>query len=341
MAKQCFSLFVGLVLFLCPLVAATADLNNPTGSHGLVLIDKRGAHVRFLDPSTFKELSNLEVGNAPHDLAISPDHRTVYIPVYGDGVYGNNPHPGHTIAVIDLASRQLTATIDVAPYQAPHGIQVDAAGKLYVTCDLSRKLLVIDPKTRAIESAIDTEGTGHWVAILPDGSKAYVPNKNDRPFISVIDVKARKMVARVPAPNGIQGIAVSPDGKRVVAVDFAEPTLLVIDTASDTVVDRVALQGATKAAFKPRYTPDGSKLLVSSIAQEQGQVYVINTSDLHGRQQVLTVGKNPMGFGFASDGKTALVANDGDGTVTVVDLDQVKVVSSFKAGTGIETASYY
>jgi hypothetical protein len=27
--------------------------------------------------------------------------------------------------------------------------------------------------------------------------------------------------------------------------------------------------------------------------------------------------------------------------VTVVDLDQVKVVSSFKAGTGIETASYY
>jgi DNA-binding beta-propeller fold protein YncE len=115
----------------------------------------------------------------------------------------------------------------------------------------------------------------------------------------------------------------------------------VIDTASDTVVDRVALQGATKAAFKPRYTPDGSKLLVSSIAQEQGQVYVINTSDLHGRQQVLTVGKNPMGFGFASDGKTALVANDGDGTVTVVDLDQVKVVSSFKAGTGIETASYY
>jgi hypothetical protein len=35
------------------------------------------------------------------------------------------------------------------------------------------------------------------------------------------------------------------------------------------------------------------------------------------------------------------VANDGDGTVTVIDLDQMKVVSSFKAGTGIETASYY
>ena len=330
-----------IAALVVPAVVLAADLNNPTGSHGLVLIDKRGAHVRFVDPSSYKELSNLEIGDAPHDLAISPDHKTVYIPIYGDGVYGKNPHPGHTIAVIDLATRQVTATIDVSPYIAPHGIQVDSRGKLYVSCDLSRKLLVIDPKTRAIEAAIDTEGTGHWVAVLPDGSKAYVPNKNDKLFISVIDLKARKMIGRIPAPNGIQGIAESPDGKRVVASDLAEPTLLVIDTATDSVIDRVAVQGMTRGSFKPRYTPDGSKILVCSIGQGQGQVNIINTADLHGKQQVLEVGKNPMGFAFAPDGRTALVANDGDGTVTVIDLDQMKVVSSFKAGTGIETASYY
>jgi DNA-binding beta-propeller fold protein YncE len=330
-----------IAALVLPAVVLAADLNNPTGSHGLVLIDKRGAHVRFVDPSSYKELSNLEIGDAPHDLAISPDHKTVYIPIYGDGVYGKNPHPGHTIAVIDLTTRQVTATIDVSPYIAPHGIQVDSRGKLYVSCDLSRKLLVIDPKTRAIEAAIDTEGTGHWVAVLPDGSKAYVPNKNDKLFISVIDLKARKMTGRIPAPNGIQGIAESPDGKRVVASDLAEPTLLVIDTSSDSVIDRVVVQGMTRGSFKPRYTPDGSKILVCSIGQGQGQVNIINTADLHGKQQVLEVGKNPMGFAFAPDGRTALVANDGDGTVTVIDLDQMKVVSSFKAGTGIETASYY
>jgi DNA-binding beta-propeller fold protein YncE len=330
-----------IAALILPAVILAADLNNPTGSHGLVLIDKRGAHVRFVDPSSYKELSNLEIGDAPHDLAISPDHKTVYIPIYGDGVYGKNPHPGHTIAVIDLATRQVTATIDVSPYIAPHGIQVDSRGKLYVSCDLSRKLLVIDPKTRAIEAAIDTEGTGHWVAVLPDGSKAYVPNKNDKLFISVIDLKTRKMIGRIPAPNGIQGIAESPDGKRVVASDLAEPTLLMIDTATDSVIDRVAVQGMTKGSFKPRYTPDGSKILVCSISQGQGQVNIISTADLHGKQQVLEVGKNPMGFAFAPDGRTALVANDGDGTVTVIDLDQMKVVSSFKAGTGIETAAYY
>jgi YVTN family beta-propeller protein len=48
-----------------------------------------------------------------------------------------------------------------------------------------------------------------------------------------------------------------------------------------------------------------------------------------------------MGFAFSADGKTALVANHGDGTVSVVDLEKAEVVRSFKAGTGIETLAYY
>jgi YVTN family beta-propeller protein len=335
-------LFALAALLVCTAIAAAASLdpNNPTGKNGLILIDKLGNHARFIDPTTFKELSSIELEVAPHDLAISPDHKTVYIPIYGDGVYGRNPHPGHTIAIIDLPSRQLTGSIDVSPYQAPHGIQIDSKGTLYVTCDLSRKLLVIDPKKRSIEAAIDTEGTGHWVAVLPDGSKAYVANKDDRPFVSVIDLKTRKLINRVPAPKGTQGIVASPDGKHVVAVDNGAPALLVIDTATDTVAGRIVLEGTTQAAFKPRYTPDGSRLVVCSMGSS-AVVNILDTKDLHGKQTVLTVGKDPMGFAISPDGKTLLVANHGDGTVSVISLAEGRVVSSFKAGTGIETLSYY
>jgi YVTN family beta-propeller protein len=319
--------------------AGRVDLNNPTGTHGLLVIDKIGRHVRFFDPSNFQEISSLEVGVAPHDLAISPDHKFAYVPVYGDGVYSRNPNPGHTIAIIDLASRQVAGTIDVSPYQAPHGIQIDDAGQIYVTCDLSRKLLVIDPKERKIEAAIDTEGTGHWVAVLPDASKAYVVNKNDRLFVSVIDLKKRRIVARIPAPNGTEGIAASPDGKHVVVVDHLEPKILVIDTSNDRVVVTIPLEGNSKASFKPRFSLDGSKLLVCNLAERL--VNVIDLADPHGKQQVLTVGKDPMGFAFAPDGKTVLVANHGDGTVSVIDLSQNKVVSSFQGGSGVESLAYY
>jgi YVTN family beta-propeller protein len=68
---------------------------------------------------------------------------------------------------------------------------------------------------------------------------------------------------------------------------------------------------------------------------------VLDARNLHGKQRVFPVGKDPMGFGFAPDGKTLLVANHGDGTVTVIDLKASKVTDTFKAGTGIETLAYY
>jgi hypothetical protein len=91
--------------------AAGSDPNSATGTNGLILVDKVGRQIRFLDPSTFKEVSSFPAGVAPHDVAISPDHTTAYTPIYGDGIYGRNPNPGHEIAIIDLASREQTQPV--------------------------------------------------------------------------------------------------------------------------------------------------------------------------------------------------------------------------------------
>jgi len=328
------------VIAALALPAANLDFNNPTGTQGLIMIDKLGGFVRFFDPASLKELSSFAIPDGPpHELAISPDHETAYIPIYGDGVYGRNSHPGHVIAIVDLASKKMTGTIDISPYIAPHGLQVDANGVLYATCDLSRKFLVIDPKTRAITAAIDTEGTGHWIAVLPDGSKAYVANKNDRPFVSVIDIKARKMNGKVSMPNGTQGITVSPDGKSVLAVDYKDPKFFVIDAKTDQVVDTIAVEKNARGPFRVKYSPDGLKLVTCD--DQQGLANIISTKDMHGAQQVVTVGKTPFGIAFSADSKTALVSNHGDGTISVIDLTSSKVANTFKAGTGIETLSYY
>ncbi len=330
---------VGIVLCSGLLVAARVELNHPTGTAGLFLVDKLGAHLRFFDPVTFQEQSSIEVPANPHDFVFSADHELAYVPIYGDGVYGRNPHPGHEIAIVDLAGRKLAGTIDIAPHRAPHGIQIAPDGTLYVACDLDRQVLVIDPKTRTITAAIDTEGTGHWIAILPDGSKLYVTNKTDRPFISVLDLKARKMVGKIPAPNGTEGVAASPDGKMVVAIDHSEPVMIIIDPATDQVTARIPLKDQTKGAYKVYFSPDGKKLLTMSMAAKQ--VNVLDTENLRGEQKMVPTGKDPMGFAFSADGKTLLVANHGDGTVSVIDLRKMEVEKTFHAGTGIETLSYY
>jgi len=318
---------------------ALLDPNNPTGTGGLIMIDKRGDVVRFFDPATLKEISNLKLEAPPHELSISPDHKTAYVPLYGDGVYGANPHPGHQIVMIDLTSRKVAATIDVSPYQAPHGLQVDNNGTLYATCDISRKLLIIDPKTRAIVSAIDTEGTGHWAAVLPDGSKAYVANKNDRMFVSVIDLKARKMVGRVPMPKGTQGITASPDGKRVLAIDYTDPQFYVIDTATDKIIDTVVVEKNTVGPFRARYSPDGSILMTANHMNALANIF--DARNFHAAQKTMPVGQQAFGIAFSADGKTALVSNHGDGTISVIDVTKAQVIRTFTAGTGIETLAYY
>lgn len=317
--------------------AAAESLNHTTGTDGVLLIDKLGGHVRFFDPATLAERSNIELPKNPHDFALSADHRFAYVPIYGPGVYGRNPEPGHELYVLDLRERKVAKVIDLAPYRSPHGVQIDANGLLYVTAELERKILVVDPAAGRIVAAIDHEGSGHWLAVLPDGSKAYVANKNDRPFVTVIDLAARKQIGTIAMPRGTQGIAASPDGTRVIAMDLAEPTLAVVDTATDRVLERVRLADATEPAYKAYYSPDGQWLLTMA-----GSVIdIFDAANLGAPQRSVKVGASPMGIAFSADGKTALVANHGDGTVSVVDIATAKVTRTFTAGTGIETLTYY
>jgi YVTN family beta-propeller protein len=323
----------------CVSAALVADVNHPTGTKGLLLIDKLGGTIRFFDPATFKERSSVKVATNPHDFALSADRKTAYVPLYGDGIYGRNPNPGHEVLVVDMESMKVAASIDVSPYRAPHGIQIDNNGTVYVTSDLDRKVIVIDPKTRKMTKAIDTGGNSHWIGILPDGSKIYATNKSDPPIVSVIDVKAGKMVSKIDVPGGTQGVAVSPDGKQVIVMASAEPTALVIDPAKDAIVDRIALKDQKGAAYKAYHSPDGKYLLTMNLGSTL--INIFDAKNLRAPQRTVTAGKDPMGIAFSADGKTALVANHGDGSVSVIDLQKMETVSMFKGGTGIETLTYY
>ena len=233
------------LVFLSPLalVAAGDAPNHPTGTTGLLMVDKLGGHVRFFDPATMQERSNLKLPANPHDFVFSSDHKLAYVPIYGPGVYGRNPNPQHHLYVLDLGTRAVSKVIDLSPYKSPHGIQIAPDGTVYVTAELDRKIVQVDPVRGRVIGAIDVEGSAHWMAILPDGSKMYVANKDDRLFVSVVDLKTKKIVARVPMAKGTQGITASPDGRAVIAMDLAAPVLAVIDPKTDQVTERITLQG--------------------------------------------------------------------------------------------------
>src|SRR5262249_11748011 len=161
----------------------------------------------------------------------------------------------------------------------------------------------------------------------------------DRLFVSVIDLKARKMVGQVPMPKGTQGITASPDGKRVLAIDYADPKFYVIDTTTDKIIDTVSVEKNTVGPFRARYSPDGAVLL--TVNHMNAVANIFDARNLHAPQKTLQVGQQAFGIAFSADGKTALVSNHGDGTITVIDMVKNQVLRTFTAGTGIETLAYY
>src|ERR1700750_91128 len=228
-----------------------ADANFTTGGNGLIAVYTIGNQILFLDPRTYATTLTLDAF-APrvHELAISPDHKTAYVPIYGDGIHGKNPHPGHLIALLDLVDRRHAGDFSTYPYLAPHGLRWGPQGQLYCVCENSGVVLEMDPATGAIEHGIGVESNkAHRLEVLPDGSKLYTENEEDT-FASVVDLSARRLIKRIPTPNGTAGIGMSPDGRTIVLVDALEPRILVVDTAADEGRANIALDGHEHAGQK-------------------------------------------------------------------------------------------
>jgi DNA-binding beta-propeller fold protein YncE len=313
------------------------DANFATGTNGLIAVDKIGNQILFLDPDTYATTLTLDAF-APrvHELAISPDHQTAYVPIYGDGIHGKNPHPGHLIAVFDLAAERHAGDFSTYPYLAPHGLRLGPQGQLYCVCENSGVVLEMDASTGAINHVIEVgSDKAHRIEVTPDGSKLYSENEEDT-FACVIDLKARKRIKKIPAPNGLAGIGMSPDGKTIVLVDAKLPQIMVLDTECDEIVRTVQLKEHEKAAQIARYSPDGKYLVVTSYDAPLGTIFDSRLET----QRLLQLGRGPMNMAFHPDGHTLLTANHDAGSLAVVDLEQAEVLRTVPAGVGVETLSF-
>ncbi|MEP7031893.1 MAG: cytochrome D1 domain-containing protein [Pseudolabrys sp.] len=303
---------------------------------GMIAVDKIGCKILFLNPQTYETETVLDgFQRTVHELLVIPETDRAYVPIFGDGIHGRNMNPGHVLHVIDLANRKVADTIDLSPLSAPHTVRRGADGLIYITCENSAKVAVIDPKTNKMIDAIDSGSTnGHRLCISNDGKRLYTDNEEDA-TISVIDLPARKLLDKIKTPQALAGIAVSNDGKTVVAVSDEQPVLFLIDTTAGKVTREVKLEGVPKAAQIARYSPDGKLLVVSSL--NSNMVSIIDA--IFGAQCAVPVGSQPMDFAFRRD--ELFVGCQGDGSMHVIDIPARRVKQSFQAGTGCESVGFF
>src|SRR5262249_9004182 len=234
-------------------------------SRGLIAVDKIGTKVLFLNPVTFETEVVLDgFPRTVHELLVIPQAGLAYVPIFGDGIHGRNPNPGHLLCIIDLEARAHVGDIDLRPYIAPHTLRLPPARPVYltcyITCENSAVVAVTDRSTHKVVDAIDSGSTnGHRLVVSPDGERLSTENEEDG-TVSVIDLPRRKLLGKIKTPRPLAGIAIAPDGRTVVAVDDAQPSLFLIDAVEGRVTGEVRLEGVPKAAQIARYAPDDSLL---------------------------------------------------------------------------------
>ncbi len=309
---------------------------NAGGAHGMIAVDKMGTKVLFLDLVSYETQTVLDdFPRTVHELLVVPETGLAYVPIFGDGIHGRNPHPGHLLCIIDLEKRAHVGDIDLRPYIAPHTLKLGPDGLIYITCENSAVVAVIDRSTHKVVDAINSGSTnGHRLIISPDGRRLYTENEEDG-TVSVIDVPKRKLLGKIKTPRALAGIAISADGRTVVAVDDEQPTLFLIDAESEQVVHTVRLEGVPEAAQIARYSPDYGMIGVTSLKSDM--VSLIDPS--FRRQSAIKVGSQPMDMAFRGD--ELFVACQGDGSVHVIDIPARRVKRSFHAGTGCESLGFF
>jgi YVTN family beta-propeller protein len=296
---------------------------------GFLLVANKGDQtLGIVDPAAGQQLATVpEEGVTGHELAASPDGRFAYVPIYGNAGVGQPGTDGSLLRVINLATRQITGTVDFGKGVRPHCAVIGPKnGLLYVTTELEDSITIIDPATLKIVGSIPTgQPESHMLAISHDGLRGYTANVKPG-TVSVLDMEAKKTLNIIPVCKTTQRISISIDDHWVFTSDQDTPRLAVIDTTKNAVDHWIPMPGT---GYGTAPTPDGRWLVVA--LPHLNQVAVIDLREMK-VAHTLAVPRAPQETLVRPDGAEAYVSCDASRKVAVIDTKDWTVRTLISAG---------
>ncbi len=300
---------------------------------GLLLVAVKGdTSVGIVDSQTNQKIAEVqEDGVTGHELTVSPDGRTAYVPIYGNSGVGEPGTDGHKMVVIDIASHKVVGTVDFGKGVRPHDpVFGPKNGLLYVTTELNRSVSIIDPATLHIIGSIPTnQDQSHMLVISRDGHRGYTANVGPG-TVSVLDMDARKTIAVIPVSGQIQRISMAVDGSKVFTSDQTKPQLAVIDTATNRVVKWVPLPDL---GYGTAVTPDGKWLVIANPLIHKVSALNLSTMKV---EHVIDVPVRPQAILVNPNNQVAYASCDKSRKVAVIGLSDWAVKDLIDVGPGAD-----
>lgn len=209
----------------------------------LLLVEKCSHCISWYDIESGKREHSVALPSYPHEFVTDHADRYAWVGHYGVETSGHAGAGGHSLLQIDIAAGVLARTIDLAPFNRIHGLQMDEQDRLYALSEDKATLLVLDRPASddAPRRAVPSGGIkSHLFALTRDGQTAYCMNLLSH---TVTKVKPwDPLAAPVACHPGDkpEGYCLSGDERTLFVSNRWSGTLAAIDTESMTVRKRAA-----------------------------------------------------------------------------------------------------
>jgi YVTN family beta-propeller protein len=304
-----------LLLFVC---AASCFAEEAT----LAVVQKISGTVGFYTAEG-KHLTDVKLGDHPHEAALSPDGRLLYVTDNGILWMTNPGEGGNTISIIDIEKRTRVGVIDLGNYRRPHGIDIEPeSGRMVVTIENPDGVLLIDPASRKVLRKYDVQGQDpHMVLFGPKGEWAYVSNTASA-TVAAVELRTGK-VKLIPTDARPQGGVLSRDGKLIYLTNSDGNSISIIDTGRK---ERVGIIKTGEGPGRIALTRDETQLVYNLQAGN-----AVGFADVKSRKQttVIPLEGPPLSLRLSPDGKLAYSGVQSLDKVYVISVDERKILRSF------------
>jgi len=262
--------------------------------------------------------------------------------------YGPRERPGNSLTVIDLATPAVARTIDLRDYRRPHGVKFFPGDSvLAVTSEVSKAVLLVDFRSGRVIGTVPTNGRGsHMIAMSAAGDELFTTNIPDG-SITRLDVAGREAKHVVPVARLVEGIAITPDGRRVWVGSNRDSIVVILDTDSGSAVDTLRGFGMP---YRLAISTDGQAAVITDPVRAEVRVYDARTRHqrflipIAADSLVATAevpgSPSPEGVTISLDGRWAFVTLQGRNRVVTIDLNQGTIVRLAPTGSWSDGVAY-
>jgi YVTN family beta-propeller protein len=201
----------------------------------LLLVEKCSHCFSYYNIETGERLHSIALPDFPHEFVVDSKQRYAYVGHYGVETSGHLGQGGTQIFQIDIAARSLVRTIDIAPFNRLHGMQIDDQDRLYALSEDRAQLVMLDKPDvdTAPRRAVTTGGIkSHLFALTRDGHTAYAMNLLSHTVTKIKPHDATIAPVACSPGDKPEGYALSEDEKTLYVTCRWSNSLVAIDTAT-------------------------------------------------------------------------------------------------------------